>query len=74
MLAAEPAEVEERLIGYDGVTRWTWSRGTPRREGNRLFFDGITTNISERHELDEQREALLQREREQVATLEEVHR
>ena len=72
--AGQPAEVEERLIGYDGVTRWTWSRGTPRREGDRLFFDGITTNITERHELAEKREALLKREREHVATLEEVHR
>ena len=72
--AGQPAEVEERLIGYDGVTRWTWSRGTPRREGDRLFFDGITTNITERHELAEKREELLKREREHVATLEEVHR
>jgi signal transduction histidine kinase len=74
ILAGEPAEVEERLVGYDGVTRWTWSRGTPRREGDRLFFDGITTNITERHELAEQREALLDRERAQVAMLEEMHR
>lgn len=74
MLAGEPAEVEERLVGFDGVTRWTWSRGTPRREGDRLFFDGITTNITERHELAEQREDLLRREREQVAMLEEMHR
>ena len=74
MLAGKPAEVEERLVGYDGVVRWTWSRGTPRREGDRLFFDGVTTNISDRHELDEQREALLRREREQVAMLEEMHR
>ncbi len=74
MLAGEAAEVEERLVGFDGVTRWTWSRGTPRREGDRLFFDGITTNISERHELAEQRESLLEREREQVAMLEEMHR
>ncbi|MET0838425.1 MAG: HAMP domain-containing sensor histidine kinase [Marmoricola sp.] len=74
MLAGEPAEVEERLVGLDGVVRWTWSRGTPRREGDRLFFDGVTTNISERHELAEQREELLRREQEQVAMLEEVHR
>ena len=46
MLAGRRAEVEERLIGLDGVTRWTWSRGTPRREGDRLFFDGVTTNIT----------------------------
>lgn len=71
--AGEPAEVEERLIGLDGVTRWTWSRGIPRREGGRLFFDGITTNVTERHELAEQREALIKREREQIAMLEEMH-
>jgi signal transduction histidine kinase len=74
MLAGEAAEVEERLIGVDGVTRWTWSRGTPRHEGDRLFFDGITTNITERHELAERREDLLRREREQVATLEQMQR
>ncbi len=62
------------MIGFDGVTRWTWSRGKPRREGDRLFFDGVTTNITDRHELDEQREELLKREREQVAMLEELHR
>ncbi len=72
--AGQAAEVEERLVGFDGVTRWTWSRGTPRHEADRLFFDGITTDITERHELEEQREALLQRERAQVAMLEEVHR
>ena len=72
--AGAPAEVEERLVGLDGVTRWTWSRGTPRREGNRLFFDGITTNITERHLLDEKREALIKREREQIAMLEELQR
>ena len=72
--AGEPAEVEERLIGLDGVSRWTWSRGRPRREGGRLFFDGITTNIAERHQIAEQREALIKREREQIAMLEEMHR
>jgi signal transduction histidine kinase len=74
MLAAEPAEVEERLVGFDGVVRWMWTRGVPRREGERLFFDGITTNITERHELDEQRDSLLARERAQVVQLEEMHR
>ena len=72
--AGQAAEAEKRLVGFDGVARWTWSRGTPRREGDRLFFDGITTNISERHELDERRGALLERERGQVAMLEEMHR
>ncbi len=74
MRAGKAAEVEERLIGYDGVIRWTWSRGTPRREGGRLFFDGITTNITERHELAAERESILRREMEHVATLEEVNR
>lgn len=57
----------------EGVVHWTWSRGTPRREGDHLLFDGITT-ITERRDLTAQREILLQREREQRATLEEVHR
>lgn len=74
MKAGQAAEIEERIVGVDGVVRWTWTRGVPRREGDRLFYDGVTTNITERHALDEQREALLRREQEQVATLEEMHR
>ncbi|GIN05260.1 ATP-binding protein [Planomonospora venezuelensis] len=66
------AEVEYRLIGLDGVTRWIWMRGMPRREGTRSLVDGISTDITERHRLAEQRERLLAAEQEQVRRLREL--
>jgi diguanylate cyclase (GGDEF)-like protein len=45
----EPAEIEYRLVGYDGVTRWVWDRMRPRRtEDGRLLIDGIVADITER--------------------------
>jgi diguanylate cyclase (GGDEF)-like protein/PAS domain S-box-containing protein len=45
----EPFEVEYRLLGYDGRTRWVWDRMHPRRaEDGRLLVDGIVVDISER--------------------------
>ncbi|XVU27801.1 diguanylate cyclase domain-containing protein [Actinoplanes sp. CA-054009] len=55
--AERPAEIECRIRGYDGVTRWVWTRAIPRREGDRLFADGISTNVTERHRLGERLEA-----------------
>ncbi|MFC4066587.1 ATP-binding protein [Actinoplanes subglobosus] len=52
----QPAEVEVRVIGYDDVVRWVWTRATCRNEDGRLFVDGICTNITERRELADQRE------------------
>jgi diguanylate cyclase (GGDEF)-like protein len=45
----EPVEIEYRLVGYDGRTRWVWDRMRPRRspEG-RLLVDGIVADITER--------------------------
>src|SRR5919198_3191854 len=45
----QPAEVEYRLVGYDGRVRWVWDRMRPRRspEG-RLLVDGIVADITER--------------------------
>jgi diguanylate cyclase (GGDEF)-like protein/PAS domain S-box-containing protein len=45
----EPVEVEYRLTGFDGVTRWVWDRMQPSRtpEG-RLLVDGVVTDITER--------------------------
>ena len=47
--ADQPAEVEYRLVGYDGRVRWVWDRMRPRRspEG-RLLVDGIVADITER--------------------------
>jgi signal transduction histidine kinase len=74
VLRGEAAEVELRLVGMDGVTRWVWARGVPRREGERLFYDGMTTDVSERRALADQREALLLLEREKVEELRDVAR
>ncbi|MBD8868967.1 sensor histidine kinase [Nocardioides donggukensis] len=66
-----PSEAELRFVGFDGVTRWIWTRGMPRVEGERHFFDGISTNVTERRAIAEQREQLLALERQQVEALSE---
>ncbi|MBG0814332.1 ATP-binding protein [Planomonospora sp. ID82291] len=71
---ARPAELECRIIGLDGVTRWVWVRARPRREDHRLLVDGITSDVTERHRLAEQRELLLARRQEQVRRLRELDR
>jgi diguanylate cyclase (GGDEF)-like protein len=45
---AEPSEVEYRLVGYDGVTRWVWERARPRVEDGVVYVDGIVADVSER--------------------------
>ena len=72
--AGRSAEIECRLIGFDGVTRWVWTRGFTREEGGRLFVDGISTNVTERRELADKREELLVAERQQVMRLRELDR
>ncbi|GAA3147185.1 hypothetical protein GCM10010466_42740 [Planomonospora alba] len=72
--SGRPAQAEYRLIGVDGVTRWVWSRATPRREEGRLLVDGISTEVTERRELAEERERLLAAEQEQVRRLRELDR
>ncbi|MBO3736977.1 PAS domain-containing sensor histidine kinase [Actinoplanes flavus] len=70
----EPAEFECRIIGYDGRTRWVWTRGVTRHEDGHLYVDGISTNVTERRELADQRELLLAKEQEQVRRLRELDR
>ncbi|MGK5684329.1 ATP-binding protein [Actinoplanes sp. URMC 104] len=70
----EHAELECRVVGFDGVVRWIWTRAVPRWEGDRLFIDGLSTDVTERHELSERRERLLEQEREQVEQLRELDR
>ncbi|MBW6433872.1 PAS domain S-box protein [Actinoplanes hulinensis] len=70
----EPAEFECRIIGYDGRTRWVWTRGVARHEDGHLYVDGISTNVTERRELADQRELLLAKEQEQVRRLRELDR
>ena len=53
----EPAEIEYRLIGYDGQTRWVWDRMRPRRtKDNRLLVDGIVADITERRKASDELE------------------
>ena len=45
----ESFEIEYRLRGYDGRTRWVWDRMHPRRnDEGRLLVDGIVVEITER--------------------------
>jgi diguanylate cyclase (GGDEF)-like protein/PAS domain S-box-containing protein len=47
--AGESVEIEYRLVGYDGRTRWVWDRMRPRKGSNgQLLVDGIVADITER--------------------------
>jgi len=51
----QPTEMEYRLVGFDGVTRWVWERCAPRTAADgRLLVDGIVTDITDRHRVEEQ--------------------
>ena len=50
----KPADVEIRLVGTDGVTRWVWERAHPRRTPDgRLLVEGVVTDITARHAAEE---------------------
>ncbi|MEU4159453.1 PAS domain S-box protein [Actinoplanes sp. NPDC026670] len=49
LTTGQTAETVCRLIGGDGVTRWVWTRGQPRRENGVLFVDGVCSDVTERH-------------------------
>lgn len=53
------AAAEFRVVGGDGVVRWAWSRASARSEQGGVVVEGITTDISQRHALDELRTQLL---------------
>ncbi|WP_229798906.1 sensor histidine kinase [Planomonospora parontospora] len=72
LITGERAELEYRLIGLDGVTRWIWSRGAPRREGERLLVDGISSDVTERRRIAEEREHLLAQQRQQMERLRQL--
>jgi PAS domain S-box-containing protein len=74
IFAGEAAENEIRLVGDDGVSRWIWTRAVPRLENGRLFVDGISTNVTDRRLLTEQREQLLADQRAQNDKLRRLDR
>jgi diguanylate cyclase (GGDEF)-like protein/PAS domain S-box-containing protein len=51
--SGDPTEMEYRLVGFDGVTRWVWERCIPRPvvDGRRMV-DGIVTDITDRHRVE----------------------
>ncbi|WP_309238655.1 PAS domain-containing sensor histidine kinase [Actinoplanes aureus] len=61
MTAGRAGEIECRVIGVDGRIRWVWTRGMPRIEDGHLYVDGISTNVTERRELADQREQQMRR-------------
>jgi diguanylate cyclase (GGDEF)-like protein/PAS domain S-box-containing protein len=51
----EAVEIEYRLVGYDGRTRWVWDRMRPRRtKDGRLLVDGIVADVTERRNAAEE--------------------
>ncbi len=42
------SEIEFRLVGSDGVTRWVWERARPRVEGGIVWVDGVVADVTER--------------------------
>ncbi|MFG1920910.1 ATP-binding protein [Cryptosporangium sp. NPDC048952] len=59
VIDGRPSSMEARFLGTDGVTRWVWTRAVPRIEEGRLFVDGISTDVTERHRISEQRDELV---------------
>jgi diguanylate cyclase (GGDEF)-like protein len=54
LLAAEPIELEYRLVGLDGAERIVLDRLRPRVEPDgTLFYDGATRDVTERRRLED---------------------
>ena len=46
--AGEAVEIEYRLVGYDGKTRWVWDHIVLGAGRGQLLVDGIVADITER--------------------------
>jgi diguanylate cyclase (GGDEF)-like protein len=44
----EASEIEFRLVGFDGETRWVWERARPRVEEGTVWVDGVVADVTER--------------------------
>jgi diguanylate cyclase (GGDEF)-like protein len=70
--SGEPAEVEYRLLGYDGVTRWVQERCRPWRDRDgRLMLDGLVVDVTP-WRLEQER--LQQQLREALEAMTDAHR
>lgn len=50
----EPTELEYRLVGYDGKTRWVWERCVPRTAADgKAIVHGVAIDVTNRRELAE---------------------
>ncbi|GAA2611405.1 hypothetical protein Adu01nite_23540 [Paractinoplanes durhamensis] len=74
LLDGGPAELECRIVGLDGEVRWIWTRAMFRAEDDSFFVDGLSTNVTDRRELADKREELLEQERLQVEQLRTLDR
>ena len=55
LYGGEPTELEYRLVGYDGETRWVWERCVPRISGSgELVVHGVAIDVTTRHKLAEE--------------------
>jgi diguanylate cyclase (GGDEF)-like protein/PAS domain S-box-containing protein len=51
----EPTELEYRLLGYDGKTRWVWERCVPRTTvAGEVIVHGVAIDVTSRHKLAEE--------------------
>src|SRR6185312_3995732 len=44
----EASEIEFRLVGFDGETRWVWERARPRVQEGTVWVDGVVADVTER--------------------------
>ena len=52
--AGRATEVEYRLVGFNGTTRWVWQRCRPRRRvDGRVIAEGIVSDITERRRAED---------------------
>ena len=52
--AGRSTEVEYRLVGFNGTTRWVWQRCRPRRRvDRRVIAEGIVSDITERRHAED---------------------
>ncbi|MET3423852.1 PAS domain S-box-containing protein [Actinoplanes tereljensis] len=74
LLDGAQSELECRIVGYDDQIRWIWTRAMGRWENDKFLVDGLSTNVTERRELANKREELLEKEQLQVEQLRTLDR